>query len=131
MHKKFAQKLEEKINYLSTLASDHGRSISDIDIAPQLTLCVAKNTSAAHKKFRESHQYTHLKSLLNSTFKNLPEEEIFNGNLIGTSDEIVEKLQQYVDIGIDHFPATVLAVNDISTFFSDMKIISRDILDSF
>ncbi len=125
------QKLEEKITHISTLTSDNDRSISDIDIAPQLTLCVAKSTRAAHKKFRESHQYVHLKSLLNSTFKNLPEEEIFNGNLIGTSEEIVKKLQQYVDMGIDHFPATVLAVNDISTFLSDMELISRDILDSF
>ncbi|MFL2521696.1 MAG: TIGR03619 family F420-dependent LLM class oxidoreductase [Halobacteriales archaeon] len=123
--------LEEKINHLSILASDHGRSLSDIDIAPQLTLCIAKTTRAAHKKFRESHQYTHLKSLLNSTFKNIPEEELLNGNLIGTSEEIVKRLQEYMDIGVTHFPATVLAVNDISTFFSDMELISRDILDLF
>ena len=123
--------LQNKLNLLSDLTNSFGRSISDIDIAPQFTMCVAKNTKSAQKKFMQSHQYSHLLSLSNSTLKGMDNEELINGNLIGTPDEIVGKLQTYIDMGVTHFPAIVLAVNNLQDFYSDMELISSEIMDSF
>lgn len=125
--------LAGRIDLLAQLCEEHDRNPGELDVAPQLTLCVAEDADAARRKFRSSHQYTHLRSLAESTLKgqSVDDDDLVEGNLVGTPDEITQRLEAYLDVGVDHFPGTVFAVNDVEELHADMALVSEAILDRF
>lgn len=110
---------------------EYGRNFNEIDIAPQLTACVAKTREEAIKKFRNSVWYKHLESLRVSTLKEIDESDFAQRGLIGSIDDVTGKIQEYIDAGVTNFPHLKFPVNTFEDEKDDVKFFAEEVMPSF
>lgn len=116
---------------LEILCERHGGSPGDIDIAPQLVFYMGKNQNEAIRAFKKTQVFEHLRSLSNSTLKDQSMEKIIQVNLIGNSDRIIRALEEYQKVDVAHFPAIIFAANSVEKLIDQMKIFSKEVIQSF
>ena len=110
--------------------TEFGRSDSQIDISPELTISMANSKEMAMRRFYDSFLFQHMRSLRNSTLKNL--EDRFEGRmLVGTSDDVIELIQKYVDAGVTHFGSLIFPAQTIAEFASAMREFAKCVMPSF
>lgn len=81
-------------------AEQAGRDPSEIEIAPQVMVCMARTHEQAIARFKKSVMYEHLFTLRGTTLKGLDMDRLVESNLIGSPDEIVERVGQFQDAGV-------------------------------
>jgi len=108
-----------------------GRNITEIDIAPQLSVAIGKTHEEAVKTFKASQMYKHLESLKQSTLKNQDTNDYSQRNLIGTPDEIGEKIQEYIDAGVTTFSALIFAANTVDEMIESMQFFAEEVMSKF
>lgn len=87
---------------LHELAAAAGRDPAAIEIAPQLVVCLDRTVEAAARRFERSQVYEHLVSLRRSTLRGFDIESYVAMNLIGSADEVCERVERYRRAGADH-----------------------------
>jgi probable F420-dependent oxidoreductase len=122
-----ASMLEDLKNY----CAKYRRNFNEIDIAPQLTVCVAKTREEAIKKFKNSVWYKHLESLRSSTLKGVDVNDFVQRGLIGNIDDVIDKIQAYIDAGVTNFPHIKFPVNDFNDEKKDVEFFAKEIIPSF
>jgi len=120
--------MREKLKYRCV---KHGREISEIDVAPQLTACVAKTREEAATKFKGSIWYKHLESLGTSTLRGRVDTDYSDRGLIGSIDDAVNKIQRYIDAGVTNFPHLKFPVNTLEEEKREIKFFAEQVLPSF
>ena len=123
--------IEDRNEDLEALCNEYGRDPAEIDVAPQLIAAVDRDGEAARRTFKRSQVFEHLKSLAGSTLKDQSLDDLVDQNLIGSPDELVEKLERYHDAGVDHFPAIIFAANDVAGLQDQMKVFANTVMPSF
>jgi len=123
--------LAERTDRLEALCEEHDRDPDDIDVAPQLIAGVSTDEATAHERFRESQVFEHLKSLTGSTLKDQDLDDVVDQNLIGSPDQLIEKLEAYVEVGVTHFPAIIFAANDVPELERSMGVFADEVMGSF
>lgn len=123
--------IEERNADLATLCSEHDRDLDEIDVAPQLIAAIDSDGRTARETFERSQVFEHLKSLSVSTLQDQSLEDVVAENLIGTPDDIVEKLTRYREAGVSHFPAIIFAANDVAQLHDQMETFARTVMPSF
>src|SRR5205085_6272312 len=98
-------------NALRESAVRAGRNPSSIEIAPQIALCIGRTHEQAVEQFRSSWLYHHFLSLRQSTFKDQDLTRVETLNLIGTPDEIGEKIETLIAAGCTYFPGLILSTS--------------------
>ncbi len=106
-----------------------GRSFEEIDIAPQLSVAVGKTREEALEKFENSQLFHHMESLKKSTLKDQDSSDYSTRNLIGTPDEIGEKIEEYVRAGVTTFSALLFAANSLEEFKEAMQEFSEGVME--
>jgi probable F420-dependent oxidoreductase len=112
-------------------AARAGRDPSAIEIAPQIALCVGRTHEQAVDQFRTSWLYHHFLSLRQSTFKDQDLSGVENINLIGTPDEIEEKLVSFIDAGCTSFPGIILSTSTIEETLEQMQHFAEQVMPHF
>ena len=118
----------ERLDTLQRIASEKQRDDIEFDIAPQLITYIGKTHEEALTHFHASQIYKHLASLKKSTLKGQTEETFADTNLIGTADEIVEKIKKLETVGVTHLCGLYFAANSISELQEQMQIFAEDVL---
>jgi probable F420-dependent oxidoreductase len=108
-----------------------GRDPSSIEIAPQIALCIARTHEQAVEQFRSSWLYHHFLSLRQSTFKDQDLSGVENINLIGTPDEIEEKLHSFIDAGCTSFPGLIMSTSTIEETLDLMQQFAERVMPRF
>lgn len=108
-----------------------GREYKDIDIAPQLSVSIAKTDEEAMKKFEGSQMFKHLESLKQSTLKNQDLGTAEQRNLIGTPDTIGEQIEKYIDAGVTTFSALIFSNNKVDEMLESMQYFSEEVMSKF
>ncbi len=108
-----------------------GRSIDEIDIAPQIGICVMPTHEQALAKFEDSQLYRHAISLANSTMKGKDATNYIDRNIVGDVDEVCEKIQSYIDAGVTHFSALTFVDKDIPKTEEAMQYFSEEVMSKF
>ena len=107
-----------------------GRDPSRIDIAPQFAVSIARTHEEAVARFRGSQLYKHLQSLKTTTLR-----EQTGGyeqrNLIGSPDEICERIRAYERAGVTTFPGMLFAVNSVPEMQDAIELFGREVLPNF
>src|SRR5262249_25076854 len=114
--------LREYADVLRGSATKAGRDPSEIEIAPQIALGVGRTHEQAVEQFRSSWLYHHFLSLRQSTFKDQDLSGVENINLIGTADEIGDKLQTFIDAGCTYFPGLIMSTSTIEETLEQMQL---------
>ena len=118
------------IERLKQLAEQNGRDWSSIEIAPQFVGCVDVNHEAASKRFRSSQMYQHLLSLSGTTLKDQVKAgvDFEEMDLIGTPEEILDKVKQYEAVGVNHVSGILFTANSVSELKEQMHMFAEGVI---
>lgn len=125
-----AQLLEFR-SVLKRICEEIKKDPSDIDIAPQLCVCMDRSSDRARAKFLKSGIYRHLQSLSDSTMRSFGTSQLEERDLIGTPSEIIERISKYQEIGITHLPAIIFTDEDAKELVENIKLFSKEVMNSF
>ncbi len=123
--------IEKMLDKMKKELKDEGRSLSEIDIAPQFCVCIAETRNQALKNFKRSQLYKHLLSLRESTLKDQPIESLEEINLVGTPEEIIKKVEAYREVGVTHMAGLIFAGNNERDVVDQMRLLAREVIPSF
>ena len=125
------EEMSGQVRHLSELLAKQGRNLSEIDVAPQFSVALGKTRDDAWKKYQNSQQYRHMLSLANSTMTGLDLSDCMERDLIGTPEQIAERINQYLEAGVTSFPALLFTANNMDSFMDEMQWFSEDVMQKY
>lgn len=108
-----------------------GRSISEIDIAPQISVCIAKTHEEAVERFEKSQLYRHTCSLGKSTMRGRDATNYLERNLVGSVEEVCAQVERYIEAGVDTFSALLFADNTLEETKEHIQFFSEEIISRY
>ncbi|BCB75835.1 hypothetical protein Pflav_022450 [Phytohabitans flavus] len=126
-----AERLATGVERLRGMAAEAGRDGDAIEVAPQLVLCVDRNAVRAMERFTTSQAYEHLVSLRRSTLKGIELDSYASQNLIGTVDDIVERVRRLKDAGATQLAGMIVVANSTDEMREQMRLFAAEVLPAF
>ena len=123
------EEMRERVLQLEILLEAEGRTREDIDVAPQFSVAIGRTHEEAVRKYKASQQWRHMLSLSGSTMQGLDLEDCTSRDLIGTPEEIRQRIEEYCEVGVTSFPALLFTANNLSEFYQEMKWFAEDVMD--
>lgn len=122
--------LANSVKQLRVIAEENGRNPDSIDIAPQFVAAIGRTHEEAIQRFRGSQMYNHLVSLSGTTLKDqiaagVSFEEI---DLIGTADEIIEKIEALRAAGATHVSGLLFPANSVAEMKEQMQQFAEEVI---
>ena len=117
--------LTERIARLKARAAELGRDPAEIEIAPQFSVTVAKTLEAAEAVHMASGLAAHRRSLA-YTGRDLSQQVVMN--LVGSPEVILEKVDLFRRIGIDHCSALMFPVSTVAEMDEQIEWFARDVM---
>lgn len=125
------EEIEVMLEKMKTDLKKEGRRLQEIDVAPQFGMCIADTRDNAVSHFRKSQVYKHLLSLSESTLKRQSLESLEERNLVGSPDDIIEKVAAYKQVGVTHMAGLIFAGNTEDDIVRQMELLSTEVVPSF
>ncbi len=125
------QAIKDRLTRLVSYLAREGRSLSELDVAPQIFASLGRSKEEATRTFQNSELYKHLVSLKSSTLKGDSIETLDDFNLIGTPDDIVKKVKSYEEAGVTHITGICFAVRTIEEFEEQMQRFAETVIPAF
>jgi probable F420-dependent oxidoreductase len=111
-------------------AARAGRDGAHIDIAPQFAVSIGRTREEALRRFHASQLYKHLQSLQGTTLR-----EQTGGfeqrNLIGSPEEICERIRIYQTAGVTTFSGMLFVANSVPEMQEAIELFGREVLPNF
>jgi probable F420-dependent oxidoreductase len=117
--------LAEWIRLLKDRAAELGRDPKEIEIAPQFSLTIARTAEEAEKRYMESGLVAHRKSLA-YTGRDLSKQVV--ANLVGSPDQIREKVAGLKAIGVDHACALMIPADSMAEFEDQVEWFAKTVI---
>lgn len=118
----------EAVKRVRDVAIKAGRDPREIEIAPQLTLHVARTHEQAVKTFETTQMCKHLNSLAQSTLKKQGARTHVESNIIGSVDECIEKSIAYRAAGADHLLGLFIAANSYEEMIEQIQLYAEEVM---
>jgi probable F420-dependent oxidoreductase len=125
------EEIAERVKRMRQAAKRAGRSLRSIDIAPQLGVTVAKTESQARRTFLSSQLWHHLQSLRKSTLKDQSLSDVASNNLVGTPQQVIDRIGQYQRVGVNHLAGIMFGVNSVRAFLNQMERFAAHVMPAF
>jgi probable F420-dependent oxidoreductase len=125
------EEIAERVKRMRQVAKRAGRSLRNVDIAPQLGVTVAKSESQARRTFQASQLWHHLQSLRKSTLKDQSLSDIASNNLVGTPQQIIDRIGVYQEAGVTHLAGIMFGVNSVRSFLNQMEQFATHVMPAF
>jgi probable F420-dependent oxidoreductase len=116
---------------LERYAREAGRDPSKISIALQSVACLGDTTEQARERFAHSAFNLFRLSLQKTMLKGVDLDAYLAANLIGTPDEVCEKVAAFAQAGVTHFCATLFVGNTVDDLVEQMRLFARYVLPAF
>ena len=125
-----ASQLAGAVNRLRQIAIKNGRDPDQIDIAPQFVACIGNSHEEAMELFQKSQMFNHLASLSGTTLKDQVAAgfDLAEIDLIGTADEIVEKIETLHEAGATHVSGLLFPANSIAQLRDQMQQFAEEVI---
>ena len=101
------------------------------EAAMQMVVAIGGSHEAAVERFRSSQVYRHLNSLADSTMSGRLDDALEVRNLVGTVDDVSERIGAYIDAGVQTFAGLLFAADTVEQTIDDMTQFSEDIIKPF
>lgn len=125
------ERLAGGVARLRELAAGHGRDGSAIEVTPQLVLCLDKDPEAALERFTGSQAYEHLVSLRKTTLRGIELESYSTQNLIGTPEQVVERVRALGAVGATELAGMIVVANSVAEMRDQMRLFADEVLPAF
>lgn len=110
---------------LQCLAAEKGRGDVDFDIATEVYVCVARTSEAAHKNSART-----LGVLPQGFAEDATADAVADAGLIGSAEEVREKLHRYVDAGVKHYEMKFV-YHTIDDLLEQLQLFQEEIASDF
>lgn len=108
-----------------------GRDPSQMTTALQSVVCLGNTTEQARERFERSAFDLFRLSLQKTMTRGADLDAYLAANLIGTPDEVCEKVAAFEQAGLDHFCATLFVGNTLDEMLDQMRAFARYVLPAF
>jgi probable F420-dependent oxidoreductase len=98
------------------------------EIALQVGVCLGRTREEALDRFRGSQLHSHLRSLSKSTLKGRDHVDLTENNLIGTPDDVRERVEAYRAAGVTTLAGLLFAENTVEATTDAMAQFSEEIM---
>jgi probable F420-dependent oxidoreductase len=112
-------------------AQKAGRDGSAIDIAPQFGCSIGRTREEALKRFHSSQLYKHMESLKKSTLKQQQSGGFEARNLVGSPEEICERIRAYEKIGVTTCAGILFVANTVPEMQEVIELFGREVIPHF
>jgi probable F420-dependent oxidoreductase len=124
------EEIKRGMEDLRRAADSAGRDASRIDIAPQFAVSIGRTREEAERRFRASQLYRHLESLKRTTLR-----EQTGGfeqrNLIGSPDDISDRILAYQKVGVTTFAGMLFVANTVAEMHEAIELFGLDVMPRF
>ncbi|WP_338202362.1 TIGR03619 family F420-dependent LLM class oxidoreductase [Candidatus Nephthysia bennettiae] len=124
-------RIAEGRDKIRAYAEAAGRNPDAIEIAPQLVVCIGRTVEEAERVFKRSQAYEHLVSLQQSTLKGFDIDSYVAMNLIGSVDEVCERVDAYRQAGADHLPGLLFVANTVEEMIQQSQLFAETVIPNF
>lgn len=108
-----------------------GRDPAAITTALQSVVCLASTPDEARETFLNSSFDLFRTSLKNTMTKGVDIDTYLDLNLVGTPDQVCEKVAAFADAGVDHLCALLFVANTVAEMRNQMRTFARHVMPAF
>jgi len=113
---------------IRAVAEQAGRPLADgFDVAPQFGVAIGRTEEEAIATFERSQLHSHLESLSGSTLKGR-QSDLVERNLVGTAEQIIEKIGRYREAGVTTLAGLLFASNDVAHTRDQMADFAENVI---
>jgi len=112
-------------------AAGAGRDGAAIDIAPQFACSIGRTHEDAVRRFHASQLYKHLESLTRSTLREQQTGGFEQRNLIGSPEEICERIRAYERAGVTTCSGILFVANTVPELQEAIDLFGREVIPHF
>jgi alkanesulfonate monooxygenase SsuD/methylene tetrahydromethanopterin reductase-like flavin-dependent oxidoreductase (luciferase family) len=116
---------------LARYARAVGRDPAGIAVALQSVVCLGTTAQQARETFLNSSFDLFRTSLKNTMTKGVSLDAYLDMNLVGTPDQVCEKVAAYQRAGLDHLTALLFVGNTVAEMRQQIRQFARQILPAF
>jgi probable F420-dependent oxidoreductase len=124
------EEIKRGIDDIRRQAAKAGRDGATIDIAPQFAVSIGRTHEEARRRFHASQLFKHLESLKGATLR-----EQTGGfeqrNLIGSPDEICERIRVYVEAGVTTLAGMLFVANSVPEMQEAIELFGHAVIPNF
>lgn len=125
------KEIADGVTEIRATAEQAGRELpGDFEVAPQLAIAMATTHEEALERFQASQVYAHLRSLSASTLKGR-DDDLIARNLVGTPDEVGERVAAYADAGADTLSGLLFATATVDETIEAMQAFAEHVIARF
>jgi probable F420-dependent oxidoreductase len=110
------------------ICEKEGRNPNELEIAPQISVSIARTREEAIERYEKSQIYKHSCSLGKSTMKGKDPTNYTERNLVGSVDDVKEMVERYINAGVTTFSALIFADNTLDETRDHMRLFSEEII---
>ena len=125
------EEIKTGVSALKASCEAVGRDSAQIDIAPQISVSIAKTREEAVKRYEASQIYKHSLSLSKSTMKGRDASKYAERNLVGSVDDVKEMVEKYIEAGVNTFSALIFADNTLEETREHMQFFAEEIFPQY
>jgi len=116
---------------LDRYARAAGRDPSEVATALQSVVCLGPTAQRARETFLGSSFDLFRTSLRNTMTRGVGLDEYLDMNLVGTPDQVCEKIEAYRRAGLDHLTALLFVGNTVAELREQMRLFARHVMPAF
>jgi probable F420-dependent oxidoreductase len=121
-------RLRERIKLFREMVEEQGRDFEEVDVAAQYQVYIDKTYEAAVERWHRSQMYRHKLSLSASTHKEHAGVDHAKENLIGTSDDVIEKAKKMEEAGVKHLCGLYFCADSVDELVDQMQVFAEEVM---
>jgi probable F420-dependent oxidoreductase len=125
------EEIAHGVEEIRRAAERAGRDPARVEIAPQFAVSIGRTREEAVRRFHASQLYKHLESLRTSTLREQQRGGFEDRNLIGSPDEICERIEAYRKAGVTSLPALLFVASGVPEVLEAIELFGREVVPSF
>ncbi|MGH3134345.1 MAG: LLM class flavin-dependent oxidoreductase [Gaiellaceae bacterium] len=119
------EELREWIGVFREKAAEAGRDPQSMIAAPQLSCLVARSHEQAERRYMESGMVQHRLSL---AYTGRDPALAMDNNLVGSTQEVLEKVETLHEAGADHLACITLCVDTVDEYHEQMHLLAEEVI---
>ncbi|MES1248414.1 MAG: LLM class flavin-dependent oxidoreductase [Actinomycetota bacterium] len=112
-------------------AEEAGRDGASIRVAPQVIVSIRRTSQEAQANFERSEMFRHFNTLLDSTLRNVQLQKATDAGLIGSPEEIVERVGQFEEAGADMMASMTFVSPTFEQTLEDIQMFAEEVFPAF
>lgn len=122
-------KLAQRLAVLKKEMEEIGRPAKEVEVRPQAFICLGRTRKEARERFRRSTCFRHLESIEGGLLDADGSLDQFEeGNLIGPPEYLIERLEEYRELGIENWGGQLFVADTVSEMLEVMEIYAEKVM---